>query len=195
MIGFVDDSNGQVKNSFLWDKSSDRLKRLIHMIGFVDDSNGQVNSFLWDKSSDRLKRLIHKAEYNAIAWSNLLSATGRSLELSKCSYHVANWQFSMRGAPVLGSVKSRVPAISVTNPITGDSETLEYLSPSVAHKMLGHQKEPTGTQVAKCWHLKEERDKVTELLWTTDLTRQQEAWTFFMRVICPALHTRWQVPI
>ncbi len=195
MIGFVDDSNGQVKNSFLWDKSSDRLKRLIHMIGFVDDSNGQVNSFLWDKSSDRLKRLIHKAEYNAIAWSNLLSATGGSLELSKCSYHVANWQFSMRGAPVLGSVKSRVPAISVTNLITGDSQTLEYLSPSVAHKMLGHQKEPTGTQVAKCWHLKEERDKVTELLWTTDLSRQQEAWTFFMRVICPALHTRWQVPI
>ena len=56
----------------------------------------------------------------------------------------------MRGAPVLGSVKSRVPAISVTNLITGDSQTLEYLSPSVAHKMLGHQKEPTGTQVAKC---------------------------------------------
>ena len=78
----------------------------IHMIGFVDDSNGQVNSFLRDESPEELNRLIRKAEYSATTWSNLLSATGGSLELSKCSYHIANWQFSMQGAPVLGSVKS-----------------------------------------------------------------------------------------
>ena len=144
------------------------------MIGFVDDSNGQVNSFLRDESPEELNRLIRKAEYNATTWSNLLSATGGSLELSKCSYHIANWQFSMQGAPVLGSVKSRVPAISVTDPITGDSHTLEYLSPSVAHKTLGHYKEPTGTQVPQFRHLKEKSDKVTEFLWTsTHLTRQE----------------------
>ena len=78
----------------------------INMLGFVKDSNGQVNSFLQDESPEGLLDLIRKAEHNAVTWSNLLSATGGSLELSKCSYHVIHWKFSAQGAPVLSSVKS-----------------------------------------------------------------------------------------
>ena len=158
----------------------------INMIGFVDDSNGQVNSFLQDESPEGLQHLIRKAEHNATTWSKLLSATGGSLELSKCSYHVVNWQFSISGAPVLSSVKSRIPSISVTDPFTGETQDLEYLPPSVAHKTLGHYKEPTGTQRFQFKQLKLKSDNATEFLWTTHLTRE-EAWTFYHSCYLPSI--------
>ncbi|KAI2491604.1 hypothetical protein MHU86_22948 [Fragilaria crotonensis] len=71
----------------------------VSMIGFVDDSNGQVNSFFDHESPETLQALIEKARTNAIAWSELLHATGGALELTKCSYHVAFWKFSSQGAP------------------------------------------------------------------------------------------------
>jgi hypothetical protein len=48
----------------------------LNMIGFVDDSNGQVNSFECDESKIELQRLVQKARYNATTWSQLLHATG-----------------------------------------------------------------------------------------------------------------------
>jgi hypothetical protein len=60
----------------------------ISMIGFVDDSNGQVNSFYEPESPATLHALLEKARTNVLAWSDLLQATGGALELTKCSYHV-----------------------------------------------------------------------------------------------------------
>ena len=71
------------------------------MIGFVDDNNGQVNSFEEAREKTNLQKLHHKARTNATIWANLLSITGGALELSKCSYHVMNWEFTINGAPVL----------------------------------------------------------------------------------------------
>jgi exonuclease III len=158
----------------------------LYMIGFVDDSNGQVNSFLREESHDELQRLIRQAEHNAITWSNLLEATGGSLELLKCSYHVVNWKFSIQGAPVLSSVKAQVQSISVPHSLTGELQTLEYLPPSVAHKTLGHFKEPTGTQRVQFQQLKKKSDHITDFLWTTQLTRQ-EAWTFYHSCYIPSV--------
>ena len=44
----------------------------LSMIGFVDDTNGQVNSFLDSESRTELQSTIVKAAFNAATWSGLL---------------------------------------------------------------------------------------------------------------------------
>ena len=52
----------------------------ISMVGFVDDSDGQVNSFLEDVTPVNLLSMVHKAKTNSTIWSNLLQTTGGALE-------------------------------------------------------------------------------------------------------------------
>jgi hypothetical protein len=68
----------------------------ISMVGFVDDGNSQVNSFFEDDTPVNLLSMVHKAKTNATIWSSLLQTTGGALELSKCSYHVLYWKFSVQ---------------------------------------------------------------------------------------------------
>jgi hypothetical protein len=158
----------------------------ISMIGFVDDSNGQVNSFYETENPTTLQSLVHKARKNAIEWSNLLSATGGALELSKCSYHVMYWKFSIQGAPVLSNIQSEITPLQVPDVLNDTLHTLEFLPPSVAHKTLGHYKEPVGLQKQQFRQLKEKSDRITEFLWTTPLTRE-EAWTYYRSCYVPAV--------
>ena len=73
------------------------------MIGFVNDSNGQVNTFADNDTSHVLSELHARGKKNASTWAQLLRATGGLFGLPKCSYHLLYSQFSMQGAPVLAS--------------------------------------------------------------------------------------------
>jgi hypothetical protein len=105
------------------DKSN---KFSIAMVGFVDDSNGQVNSFDSNDTKGDLQNLLAKATSNATVWSQLLDVTGGALEISKCSYHVLYWKFSCQGAPVLVNVDSETQPVQVTVASSGNIHPLEY---------------------------------------------------------------------
>jgi hypothetical protein len=156
------------------------------MIGFLDDSNGQVNSFNETEDPAHLQELVMKAQHNASQWSSLLHATGGALELSKCSYHVMYWKFSVQGAPVLSNVQSEIPPLQVTNPLTDNIHVMEFLPPSVAHKTLGHYKEPVGIQKMQFRQHKEKSDRISEFLWSTHFTREEE-WTYYRSCYVPAV--------
>ena len=158
----------------------------LSMIGFVDDTNGQVNSFFDPESPITLQQTMDKAAYNASTWAKFLSASGGALELTKCSYHVLHWHFSSSGAPVLINVKSMSQPIKVHNPVTHVDEPLEYLSPTQAHKTLGHYKDPAGLQVMQYNQLKAKSDTITDFLWKTQLTRE-EAWLYYHACYVPAV--------
>ena len=158
----------------------------VSMIGFVDDSNGQVNSFFEDDNLTTLRSMINKAKDNATLWSQLLQATGGALELSKCSYHVLYWKFSAQGAPVLSNIKSEIPELEVLDPISATTYTLEYLPPTMAHKTLGHYKDPSGLQKTQYRQLKLKSDSITDFLWSTYLTRE-EAWLYYQACYIPAI--------
>ncbi|KAI2491874.1 hypothetical protein MHU86_22670 [Fragilaria crotonensis] len=158
----------------------------VSMIGFVDDSNGQVNSFFDHESPETLQALIEKARTNAIAWSELLHATGGALELTKCSYHVAFWKFSSQGAPVLSNISREIPPLHILDPFTGQEQVLEYLPPSVAHKTLGHYKEPMGLQKMQFRQLKAKVTTSLRFFGVTIFTRD-EAWTFYRSCYIPAV--------
>jgi hypothetical protein len=125
---------------------------------------------------ESLHQLVEHVKSNATHWAGLLGATGGAPELSKCSYHVLYWKFSIQGAPVLSNMKSEIEPLSAVDLHTEEVCELEYINPYQAHKTLGHHKEPAGTQAMQFNKLNEKSDTNTEFLWSTPLTRS-EAWT------------------
>ena len=145
----------------------------VGMIGFADDSNGQVNRFQQDETIETPSSIVTAAAANAELWTDLLGASGGALELSKCSYHLLAWQFTPSGAPILSNQKATLPPLQVLDPHTNEICTLEYLPPYTAHKTLGHYKDPAGTQKEQYRRLKEKSDNNTKFLWKTTLTRDE----------------------
>ena len=158
----------------------------VGMIGFVDDCNGQVNQFMQDENSETPGSIVKAAAANAQVWTNLLSASGGALELSKCSYHLLSWQFTSTGAPILSNQQHSLPELQVRDPHSQELCTLEYLPPYTAHKTLGHYKDPAGTQKEQFRKLKTKSDDNTKFLWQTKLTRE-EAWTYYFACYLPSI--------
>ena len=156
------------------------------MIGFVDDSNGQTNQFLTEETHQTSDEVLRQTQSNAQTWADLLYVSGGALELSKCSYHVLSWAFSAQGDPVLYTDRQRYSPITVTDRQTGTNHELEYLSPYVAHKTLGHYKEPSGNQKEQSRQLQKKSDDVVAFLWKCHLTRS-ESWIFYYTCYVPSL--------
>ena len=143
------------------------------MIGFVDDTNGQANEFFADESHETLRSIHQSTQENAMLWATLLGVSGGVLELQKCSYHVMSWKFTLLGAPVLATCPPEFRTLDVTNPITGQTQSLTYLPPHTAHKTLGHYKEPAGTQAEQFRQLYRKSDVITHFLWSSSVSRAE----------------------
>ncbi|KAI2506424.1 hypothetical protein MHU86_8050 [Fragilaria crotonensis] len=169
-----------------WDTHND-VRVHFGLIGFVDDCNGQTNAFGSDGSTATVHQIVSQAQANAQCWSDLLHASGGALELSKCSTHILQWQFSLSGAPVLVPMHS-CPEVSmeVWDRQADSEKTLQVLPAYKAHKTLGHYKDPAGTQREQYRQLKKKSDAITAFMWETPLSRL-EAWTFYFACYLPAV--------
>ena len=99
----------------------------IGIAGFVDDCNGQTNQFDKDGSTATVTEVISQAQQNAQLWTNLLSASGGALEISKCSCHILQHKFSIQGAPFLvPSFPTDQVQISVWDPHESSKHDLNY---------------------------------------------------------------------
>lgn len=157
------------------------------MIGFVDDCNGQTNEFHEDETNQTIPTILHNLQSNAQLWANLLGASGGALELSKCSSHIAKWQFSIQGDPILTSVPQIIQQpITVVDRNTAAVHDMSFLSPFEAHKTLGHYKEPAGSQQEQFRRLRTKSDSCTEFLWQCQMTHE-ESWTFYYACYLPSI--------
>jgi exonuclease III len=156
----------------------------IKMVGFVDDSNGQTNCFTEELQWSEKVMQQHVA-HDAQVWTNLLSASGGALELSKCSYHYLKWGFAEHGAPVLMPIRD-IPEIKVRDPQTYQTHVLTKLSPYEAHKTLGYYKEPAGNQKKQYRTLLEKSNNNTQFLWKSNIT-PREAKIFYQSVYLPSM--------
>jgi hypothetical protein len=111
---------------------------LVFLIGFVDDNIGQGNKFKLAQTMETLRELLQEITKNGTIWAELLGITGGALELSKCSYRVVYWKFSVQGAPVLMNMRTELTPLTIRHPNSNQDQTLEYLHPYEAHKTLGH---------------------------------------------------------
>ena len=139
------------------------MLNLDSLAGFVDDCNGQTNLFEHDGSRATVKKLISHAQDNAQQWTDLLHASAGALELTKCSSHILQWQFSMTGTPVLTpSHTSDGVTITVWESQTNSAKNLQLLPAYTAHKTLGHYKDPAGTQREQYRQLKRKSENNTD---------------------------------
>jgi len=169
-----------------WDTQGD-VRVQLGLIGFVDDCNGQTNAFESDGSTRTVQQIVSQTQSNAQCWTNLLTASGGALELSKCSNHILQWQFSMQGAPVLVPKHSAEEVTIKVREYNDDGvQQLSVLPAFVAHKTLGHYKDPAGTQREQYRQLKKKSDSITAFLWECPLSRL-EAWTFYFACYLPAV--------
>ena len=157
------------------------------MVGFVDDSNGQTNDFMHNESPMTIPRTIHKLEHNIQAWTDILGSSGGALELPKVNNHFVNYGFTARGHPFLMEPAMIIPhPVEATDPLTETAHELEFLSPTEAHKTLGHYKEPAGTQETQYKKLWKKSDDSTAFIWKCHLTRK-EAWTYYYACYLPSI--------
>ena len=155
------------------------------MIGFVDDCGSQTNAptAVEDDSTTLLKQVSE----NAQLWTNLLSASGGALRISKCSCHLMQWKFTGPGSPILVSAANSMQTqVTIIDPITKATHPIKLLSPYQSHKTLGHYKDPAGTQKAQFRALKDKSDDITKFLWKQPLTRK-EAWRFYYACYLPSV--------
>jgi hypothetical protein len=83
--------------------------------------------------------MLHKVRHNAQTWAEVIGASGGALELSKCSCHLVVWTVGEKGDPV--QIHTQQPTqeqLTVVDPLTNETQALQFLSPSTAHKTLGH---------------------------------------------------------
>ena len=155
------------------------------MIGFVDDCGSQTNDSPLE--NDSTNNILQQVSHNAQLWTNLLSASGGALEITKCSCHAMQWQFTGTGSPILVSIaNSNLHPIRVTDPISKATHTIKLSSPYQSHKTLGHHKDPAGTQKAQYKALKEKSDSITKFLWKQPLSRK-EAWRYYHACYLPSV--------
>ena len=135
----------------------------IQMIGYVDDSNGQTNTFMRNRQPED-KVLIKQATDDAQRWHDILWASGGALELSKCSYQLLSWKFSPLGVP---SLTRDLPTAQVKVWDSSDrtsSQNIPAISAHMAHKTLGHYKDPAGNQKQQLLELQLKCDKAADFI-------------------------------
>ena len=154
--------------------------------GFVDDSNEQVNEFDSNKQPSPTK-LIRRMQHDAQLWNDLLWSSGGALELSKCSYHLLHWNFSLSGAPLLQDLShTEHPPLSIQTARRDQGYIIPYRNPYQAHKTLGHYKEPAGTQRAQFRHLLEKTTTMARFLRHSPIN-SRETRLFYTTIYLPRM--------
>ena len=167
-------------------ESPDKTEHVsLPMVGFVDDNNGQCNQFHSDKPVP-IEDLVAQARHEITTWNSLLRASGGALELSKCTYQIMAWGFTVAGAPILKGGKFGPEIYVPDDDHPGRQLLIPQLSAHSAHKTLGHYISPAGTNKKQLEVLKERSDGVASTLMASGLSRS-ETWTYYFSTYLPSV--------
>jgi hypothetical protein len=111
------------------------------VVDFVDHTTEAIIDFTNDSAN--LSLMVDKATKDARGRNDLLAITGGALEIPKCKFHLVSYKFAASGAP--DAINGCCPMINI-QPGFGESESqsLKYLQPSTAQRILGCYKCPSG---------------------------------------------------
>jgi exonuclease III len=151
----------------------------IGMTGFVDDNNcNSCEDAIHHEPSSTgiLSRMRHDAQL----WHDILWTSGGALELSKCQYHLMQWNFTMAGAPILETGTDPENHIELTGP-TGDTLVITQLGCGTSYKTLGALVEPLQHQQTQYRSLLKNARLHTKLL-ATSSCKHNHAWVYYFSV-------------
>jgi len=140
----------------------------IKISGFVDDTNISLNS--WQpQSQPPIITMMSNLRHDAQCWNDLLFISGGKLELSKCSFHILEFEFDPNGTP---RCRSNCPQpISLLDSVTARSIDIPALPSTAPHKILGHWKAPAGQATTQLGAIKSKAKATSILLATSPVSR------------------------
>ena len=176
------DCHNQAAHGARFHSIDNTLNMSLSIIGFVDDSTGYCNA---KSPVETIQQTFQNMQHDAELWNNLLWQSGGDLELSKCLYHVSEYNFTPRGEPVLhndfNSMKISVPSNTETCNLV-----INRKSPFTDHETLGCFKSPSGNQTQQLLALREKSNKHLKIVLSRPLQRQ-EAWTYYFAIYLPSI--------
>jgi hypothetical protein len=110
------------------------------MTGFVDNNNCNSCEDAITHEDHSEQGIISRMRFNAQLWHGLLWTSGGALELTKCQYHLMDWNFTIVGAPILntGTDDNHIDLIS---PV-GNELRIKQPGCGTLYKILGAFVEP-----------------------------------------------------
>ena len=161
---------------------NNKHKLRLSMIGFVDDSAGYCNA---KTPNDDIHTLFSQMQHDAHLWNTLLWQSGGDLELSKCLYHVSDYQFTPKCEPVL---HNDFPTLKISIPSNSEpcNLVISRRSPYNDHETLGCFKSPSGNQVTQLLALREKSNRHLDVIQSSPFQRQ-DAWTYYYAIFLPSI--------
>ncbi len=136
--------------------------------GFVDDTNAALND--WQPQHQvELDVLLTRLTHEAQTWNDLLFISGGKLELTKCSFHVLQFNFKPDGSP--RPLLFTPPSVTLHDSESHFPIEIPGLRPDAAHKTLGHWKSPAGRQRPQLQAIMIKAKRTSQLIATAPLSR------------------------
>jgi hypothetical protein len=159
------------------------------MLGFVDDTKHHVNDMM-SHHAQSVETLVSKMAQDSQLWSDLLTASGAALELSKMYFYISSWKFEQSGKPYLDdSIQTTIPVLS---PDRTSIVNVTNKSVRSARRTLGPIKCPGRDQTAQYVALLKTSNEFPRTIQSSAMSKR-EAWTayfsFYLPKMCYVLNT------
>jgi hypothetical protein len=106
------DDHGKQAHGATYCTPDGSLSIFLHMLCFVDDTKHHVND-LMSPQAQSVETLVSMMAKDSQLWSNLLTASGAALELSKMYFYISSWKFELSRKQFLdNSIQTSIPVKS-----------------------------------------------------------------------------------
>jgi hypothetical protein len=146
------------------------------MSSFVDDTNASLND-RQPQHQMEIEALLTMVAHDAQIWNNLLFVSGGKLELSKCSFHILQFQFRPDGTPYPDLAAP--PPIKLKDSVSHESIIIHSLPANQPHKTLGHWKSPAGKQSKQLQEIQKKAKSTSMLIFTSPIFRYGKVYRQF----------------
>jgi hypothetical protein len=183
------DAHGKRAHGATYCSPDGSITIFLHMLGFVDDTKHHVNDMM-SPCTQSVESLVSKMAEDSQLWSDLLTASGAALELSKMYFYISSWKFEPSGKPSLdNSINTTIPVKSPDRSTTVHVPNRSVLS---ARRTLGPIKCPGRDQYAQYDALLTTSDEFARIIQSSAMSKR-EAWTayfsFYLPKMCYVLNT------
>jgi hypothetical protein len=157
----------------------------VFMVGFVDDTYGSVNDFEADVQDPQ--SLLARAQFDAQRWHDLLFRTGGALEVPKCKFQLAHYNFTQAGTPYLHDFKPDQVPVQVQEASSNDKVNLKYIGPRQERRILGCYKSPSGSFKTALEVITANAMKKSELPTRRGVLNPRMAWRYYHSIFLPSV--------
>jgi hypothetical protein len=141
------DAHGKRAHGATYCSPDGSITIFLHMLGFVDDTKHHVNDMMSPRAQSVETLVAKMAEHSQLRRSDLLTASGAALELSKMYFYISSWEFEASRKPFLDdTIQTTIP---VQSPNRTSTVHVPNRSVNSARRTLGPIKCPGRNQNAQ----------------------------------------------